>query len=301
VSVVTLGGLITRTQRSVARVLAWALVVAAVGSAERLTADEPAGVRMVLIILALLFAMKAVVTVESQTDLRRPLPPLAWIAFAAGWFGMRPQMFATLGGPAKDGAGRLALYGARRLVLGLVLLIAARLLWSAGAVVAATLVALPALSLILHFGIFNLVAALWRALGVDARPLFREPLRSRSLAEFWGRRWNLAFSEMTAIGIYRPLSPVIGRRNALVVAFLCSGLLHELAISVPVRAGYGLPFTYFLLHGALLVYERARESRGHPIASARWARAWTIGWLVLPVALIFHPPFLAGIVWPLLR
>jgi hypothetical protein len=33
----------------------------------------------------------------------------------------------------------------------------------------------------------------WRLAGVDRRPLFLAPLRSTSLAEFWGRRWNLAF------------------------------------------------------------------------------------------------------------
>jgi alginate O-acetyltransferase complex protein AlgI len=30
-------------------------------------------------------------------------------------------------------------------------------------------------------------------------------------------------------------------------------------------------------------------------------RLWTVFWLVLPLPLLFHRPFLAGVVWPLLR
>ena len=54
---------------------------------------------------------------------------------------------------------------------------------------------------------------------------------------------------MTAIAIYQPMVRVAGRGPALVTSFLGSGLLHELAISLPVRAGFGLPFAYFTLHG----------------------------------------------------
>src|SRR5207248_6050770 len=99
---------------------------------------------------------------------------------------------------------------------------------------------LAGLSLLLHFVIFNILAGLWRRAGVACNPLFRAPLRSTSLGEFWGRRWNLAFAEMTAIGVYRPLTGHVGRTAALFVAFLFSGLLHELAITVPVQAAYGL-------------------------------------------------------------
>jgi hypothetical protein len=294
---------ITRVpDRRIARALAWSLVVIAVPTMERLTGAEPAGVRMIAIILALLYAMKAVVTVEARADLPRALRPIEWFAFAAGWFGMRPRVFVGLGAPARDGWRRLIAYGLWRVAIGIALVIVARFLWPTGALILATAVALVGLSLFLHFGVFNVVAGVWRALGADTGPLFREPLRSRSLSEFWGRRWNLAFSEMTAIAVYRPLGNLLGRRAALVVAFLSSGLLHELAISVPVRAGYGLPFTYFLIHGALLLAERQLDARGHPIQSYPvLGRIWTFGWLVLPVPLVFHPPFLAGVVWPLLR
>src|SRR5437763_446358 len=148
----------------------------------------------------------------------------------------------------------------------------------------------------LHFGAFNILAGLWRLAGVDCRPLFRAPLVSRSLAEFWGRRWNLAFSEMTALGVYRPLAGVLGRGPATIGAFLCSGLLHELAISVPVKAGFGLPLGYFALHGTLVLLERRLE----PARRGWLSHAWVLAWLALPLPALFHPWFLRGVVWPLI-
>jgi D-alanyl-lipoteichoic acid acyltransferase DltB (MBOAT superfamily) len=167
--------------------------------------------------------------------------------------------------------------------------------------VLATLPLLTGLSLVLHFGLFKVAVGAWRFAGVDARPLFRAPLEAKSLTEFWGRRWNLAFSEMTALGIYRPLLSALGQRGAILAAFAASGLLHELAISVPVKAGHGLPTLYFLLHGMLVVVERSLERSGRPIGRLGWvARVWTLGWLALPLPLLFHPPFLRGVVWPLI-
>jgi len=189
-----------------------------------------------------------------------------------------------------------------RLVLGLALVAGARLAWSTtGSLLLATALALPGLSFILHFGIFNLVAGAWRYGGVDVHALFRAPLLSRSLAEFWGRRWNLAFSEMTSIGVYRPLRAAVGKPPALVVAFLFSGLLHELAISLPVRAGFGLPLLYFAIHGALMLVERGLERADRPVyRRAAVGRAWTAFWLVAPLPILFHRPFLRGVVWPIL-
>ena len=78
-----------------------------------------------------------------------------------------------------------------------------------------------------------------------------------------------------------------------------SGLLHELAISVPVGAGYGLPLAYFALHGLAMSIEPVLAERGW-LAGAR-GRVWTILIVGGPLPILFHPPFLRGIVWPLLE
>jgi len=222
---------------------------------------------------------------------------------------MRPAPFARAGSGHESGAWALLGWGCLLGCIGLVLAFLAWLVWHHGrpplsdeaACVLATVLLLPGLSLMLHFGIFNVLAGLWRLAGVDARPLFRAPLAARSLENFWSRRWNLAFSEMTAIGIYRPLSGSLGRKAATGAAFLASGLLHELAISVPVLAGFGLPMLYFLLHGALVLAERGLERAGRAVTRwGWWAHVWVLGWLALPLPILFHRPFLRGVVWPLI-
>jgi alginate O-acetyltransferase complex protein AlgI len=42
------------------------------------------------------------------------------------------------------------------------------------------------------------------------------------------------------------------------------------------------------------------EGIGRPIDRAGWlAHVWTIGWLLVPLPMLFHPYFIKGIVWPL--
>jgi len=294
-AVLVLGFAITRVRSLAgARVLAWTLAIGAAVFAERVTAAEPAGVRMLAIIGLLLYALKAVVAIES--DVR--LSPVRWLAFAALWPGMRPSLFAKMPSAAREGAAALMLMGLVRIGIGAALIALGRLAWTAtGSRVAAAALILPGISLVLHFGLFNLAAGGWRVAGVPADALFKAPLLSTTLREFWGKRWNLAFSEMTAASVYRPISLAAGRRAGVVAAFVASGLLHELAISVPVRAGYGLPLLYFALHGIAMLAEGAL---GPLLAKQPWlGRAWTSAWLVLPLPILFHPPFLRGVVWPL--
>jgi len=72
-----------------------------------------------------------------------------------------------------------------------------------------------------------------------------------------------------------------------------------MAISVPVRAGFGLPLLYFLLHGGLVLVERALAKTGRPL-SEMGGRVWTLFWLGAPLPILFHRPFLAGAIWPLI-
>ncbi len=285
-----------------ARLCSWALVLAGVVGTERLNSPEPAGFRMLALIGALLFGMKAVVSVEVQTHGARPLSFGRWLSFAALWPGMRPGPFTRRAAESLPEVRQLFLGGCARLLTGLALVVLARLAWLlTSSKLLATPPLLVGLSLVVHFGAFDILAAAWRWQGVDCRRLFRSPLRSTNLREFWGRRWNLAFSEMTAIAIYEPVVRAAGRGPALAASFLGSGLLHELAISVPVRAGYGLPMAYFMLHGILMMVEAQVAKANRPIDRVPWlGRLWTLTWLLAPLPILFHQPFLAGVVWPLI-
>jgi alginate O-acetyltransferase complex protein AlgI len=304
-----LGFAVTRIRTAApARWAAWLLTAGSTLAVERLCSGQPPGFRMLAIILALLWGLKAVVSVESQAAGQPRLTPLRWFGFAVFWLGMRPALFATAGGPARPGAGRLIEQGLKHLLLGAGLVALARLACvfspsyvpEAAVRILTTALLLVGLSLIIHFGVCDLLAGAWRLAGAECRSLFRSPLRSQSLTEFWGRRWNLGFSEMTAVIVYRPLVARLGQGPATFAAFLFSGVLHEVAISVPVGAGYGLPLSYFTLHGLLVLAERALDRAGRPVERPVWrGRLWTFGWLVLPLPLLFHPPFLRGVVWPL--
>jgi len=280
------------------RIAAWALAITAVAMASWLSASEPAGFRMVAIILALLYAMKAIAAVEACARGEVPLPFLAWICFAVGWFGMRPSLFHSLGGRPLPGSLRLIRAGIVRIIPGAILVTASWGVWrspfSAGhgswLRPLLTVPLMVGLSLMFHFGLFNVVTGLWRAVGVDAEPLFRAPFASKTLAEFWSRRWNIGFSEMTSLAVYLPLRRKLGAPLAVMVSFGCSGVLHEIAISLPVNAGFGLPLLYFLIQGASMVVQR----------HVRRSRLWTLATLILPLPLLFHTPFLNGVVWPLI-
>ncbi len=304
------------------RVCCWTLAIVSVLLVNFLSDREPAGTRMLVIIVALLWSMKAVVMSEASLSGVK-LNVIQWLAFTVGWFGMRPNLFTSLNGKPTKRVGEFISKGLIRLAAGAICFLAAFacLNWIGDPIqpdvgsalffptradsirlLVATLLVLAAFSLLVHFGIFNLLTGFWRRLGAKCNPLFVAPLLSCSLAEFWGRRWNLAFSEMTALGIYRPVNQRFGKSTATLIAFVFSGLLHELAISVPAKAGYGLPLLYFALHGvAMLVENRFLQRQSWFISNKVLQRAWTIGWIALPLPILFHRPFLTGCVWPLLQ
>jgi hypothetical protein len=282
--------------------LAWGWLVLATALALVLLADASAGVRFVVLCVACFLALKIVVHAAARAAGEPALRLGPWLGWSLLAVGMRPRAFATFPAPALPDARR-------RIALGLVGTGAGASLW--WALHHARLAGVPAgvlgvgqlagAFLLLRFGLFPLARGFVAAFGVDAGPVFRAPERSRSLTEFWSLRWNRPFSELLQIAVARPVGRRSGRGAALAASFLFSGLLHEVALSVPVRAGYGLPTAYFVLQGALLALE-ARWSRGGG-GPERWGpagRAWTLAWAALPAVLVFHPPFVLGVLTPLL-
>ena len=157
------------------------------------------------------------------------------------------------------------------------------------------------LILVLHFGSFHLLSCAWRSVGVEARPLMNWPLTSESVSEFWGRRWNTAFRDLTYRFLFRPLSARLGPPLATISGFVFSGLVHDLVISLPAGGGYGLPTLFFGTQAAAILIERSHAGR-----TARLGRGWS-GWLftavvlVLPAFWLFHPPFVRNVFVPFME
>ena len=303
--------IVANPRLSTARIVGWCFVAATVLFVERTCSGEPHGTRMLLIIGALLWSMKSVVYVEAGQDGKCKLTFWQWLGFCIGWFGMRAEVFRNVPGRSSTDWSEYIWRGLIRFFAGIALVVAAWVVAHSGSSVAAdiapwrlwtaTVLLLPGLSLIVHFGCFNLVVGFWRYFGARCSSLFRAPLKSRSLSEFWGRRWNLAFSEMTALAVFRPLKQLPGNAKRVTIiattgAFLFSGMLHELAISVPVGAGFGLPMLYFAIQGIGTLLEK----RIAFLQSAFFGTIWTMVWVMLPLPILFHRPFLEGCVWPII-
>lgn len=153
----------------------------------------------------------------------------------------------------------------------------------------------------LHFGLFHLLSCGWRQAGRDAAPLMRQPSRSTSLGEFWGRRWNTAFRDLTRRFVFGPLTARLGARVALFAGFLCSGLLHDVVISWPAGGGGGGPTAFFAAQGAGILVERSLVGKRAGLGRGWRGRAFAATVLILPLPLLFHVPFVTRIVAPFMR
>ena len=143
------------------------------------------------------------------------------------------------------------------------------------------------LLLIVHFGWADVLSWMLRRRGFPVRRLFNPPERARSLNDFWTRRWNIAFVEMDQVLFMPRLRRWFGPWAPAAMLVL-SGLLHELALSYPAGAGWGLPLVYFGVHGIGMQLERTEWFKSRSGTFSRW---WTRILVLGPVGLVFHRPF----------
>jgi hypothetical protein len=239
--------------------------------------------------------------VKWLTWVQTPLPSApVWrhIGYLLAWPGLDAAAFIDPKRQPAQPSGWEWLFAAGKFLLGLALL------WGVAPLVPFKLdlvrgwVGMAGIVFILHFGLFHLMSCAWRSAGVDARPLMHSPMRSESLAEFWAKRWNTAFRDLTHHFLFRPLASHLGPRRALAIGFLFSGVVHDLVISVPARGGFGGPTLFFIIQAAGLFVERS--AAGKAIGLGRGWRGWLFTALVLiaPAPMLFHTPFIRQIVLP---
>jgi Membrane bound O-acyl transferase family len=218
---------------------------------------------------------------------------LAWPGMDAGGFldpekhAQRPEGKEWLWAIAKTAFGSILLWGITRRVPARSELLAG---W----------VGMLGIILVLHFGTFHILSLLWRSVGVDARSIMQAPLSATSLSDFWGRRWNLGFRQLTHRLIFQPVRMRSNVVLATLLSFFASGVIHELVISLPARGGYGLPTCYFVLQGLGVLFERSLPGKQLGLNSG--ARGWFFAVFSAgaPAYLLFHPWFVRGVILPFL-
>jgi hypothetical protein len=263
-------------------------------------ADWPRWALMWLIAFVIFFTCKALTWRAASTKV---VPRWRVGAYLLAWPGMNANRFlAPVNSPAlKTPTQTEWLEATINLLVGAVIFLSAKYWIAPSQQILLGWAGMIGIILMLHFGSFYLLSCAWQSLGVDAPPLMNHPTRSTSVAEFWGRRWNTAFRDLTHQFLFRPLarraSPVI----ALCLGFVISGVIHDIVISIPAGGGYGGPTAFFCIQAAAILFERS------PIgASLGLGRGWR-GWLfaavalLLPVRLLFHDPFVARIVVPFMQ
>lgn len=281
------------------RATAWMLTIAYLAATLAIGPWCTPGQRLALSTFGLLVALKLTILLRrSRADLVQ-FSGVGLFLYMTIWPGMDPEPFRCRNFARR----RIALCRGIRGVIGMSLglaFIAALGRWG-HVLTDAQLGSCGIASLLttVHLGFAQVLAALLQWGGWPVGILFDRPFASRSLADFWNRRWNRAFVEMDRILFLRPLHKLLGPTGALVGVFVISGLLHEFAISFPAGGGYGSPFAYFVLHGVLVCIERRF------VTMNRWpvfvARLWTAFWLLAPVPLLFHEPFRQTLIVPLFR
>ena len=125
----------------------------------------------------------------------------------------------------------------------------------------------------------------WLPCGELVPAMFHHPWRARSLAEFWGRRWNRLIGDWLAQVVYRPWRR--RPRLAMGAAFLVSGLIHELVVSLPLALVYGESVWGWLTGYFLIQYGGClAEKRWHLAPASQRVMLWAT--VVLPAPLILN-------------
>jgi hypothetical protein len=157
------------------------------------------------------------------------------------------------------------------------------------------------LTLMLHFGSFHLISLAWRSSGVVAEPIMRSPVTATSLSLFWSERWNRGFNQLAHDLVFRATYRRGGVSLGILLVFLVSGLVHDLIISLPAGALFGLPTAYFMIQGIGVLIERSHHGRRLGLKGG--AKGWVFMCIftVGPAYWLFHEPFVLNVILPFLK
>lgn len=133
------------------------------------------------------------------------------------------------------------------------------------------------------------VRTLYRAAGIVVPRQQVLPIASRSVQEFWGKRWNRAVGAWLRMHCFLPFARRRQIRAGLVAAFCASAVFHAYFTWVAVGGVMALTMlVFFLIQVGCVLFELwARVARWHPL----FAHAWTVV-AVLGCSPLFIEPLL---------
>lgn len=259
----------------------------------------PAWAFMWILAFAIFYGLKWLTWWKARVLVEHP----AWrsTAYLLAWPGMDAEAFLDVRQHIPSPPARMWLWTTLETALGAALLwVVARSIPQAEPLLRGWL-GMVGLILLLHFGTFQMVSLMWQSIGVKAVPIMMAPLRSVSLGEFWGRRWNLGFRQLAHELVFRPLYRTLGAGLAGFSVFVVSGLIHDLVISLPARGGYGLPTAYFVLQGVGITIERSTSGKRIGLGHGWVGWLFTVLFVAGPVFWLFHPWFVLRVILPFMH
>lgn len=238
-----------------------------------------------------LLGLLKISTLLLQWHKKAPLPKgVGWWIYLLAWPGVRPESFSQRNSLClhqdswsvfKEGM----LFG----FLGLLLQISLSYFWPLIPAMIRQSLGIASFLLFTHFAFCGFFYGLWSRCGYPVEHLFKSPFLSKSLRDFWGQRWNLAFVDMDK----RILLPLFPKSLPMFIKafliFIISGLLHEIAFSYPAQGGWGKPLLYFVIHGLLV----GVEPHITLLNKYQWLKKiWIWSTLILLSPLLFHQEFI---------
>ena len=162
-------------------------------------------------------------------------------------------------------------------------------------------VGMAGIVVVFHCGLIHLSAIGWNIIGRPVKPIMNSPLLATTVSEFWSKRWNLAFRDYAHVCIFKPLARKTNGTTAAFAGFLFSGIIHDLAISVPAGGGYGWPTLYFILQAVALLSERYLKKSGYVLSNRLTGHIWTALWIAGPAFILLHQPFVLNVIVPIVE
>ena len=136
-------------------------------------------------------------------------------------------------------------------------------------------------------GVARVVEVLGLIAGFDVGTLHDSPIRSRTIGEFWGKRWNRAIHGYLSEYVFRPTTKRFGAAAGVMAAFVASAVLHFVPIWIVYDARWSFAMgAFFVIHGVIVIVESK-------LGVARWPRVlghvWTLGWFAVTLPLFGEP------------